>query len=192
MKLASIWQGTNRRRRSCGFDTNDLRREVDRLQWFLGLVLLIAGIGVASMTAAYVGRAAYVSGIRTERHEAATFHKVDAVVEKVRDGQRDRDLTVAWIASDGSHRSGTYESWRGASVGDHVRVWAGPAGVREDRPRSHARTIDDTAARTTSTTAATAAVFAGGYWLLRRRLDRVRYGQWDAAWADFDRHRIGP
>ncbi|MER6808823.1 hypothetical protein ABT299_06050 [Spirillospora sp. NPDC000708] len=182
----------DRRRRSCGFDRNDLRRGLDRWQWSIGLILLMAGTAVASVAAVRVSGAIYESGVRTERHEAAVFNATDATVVKVHEASRTRGVTVSWVAPNGSHRTGSYETWHGASVGDHVRVWVGPAGVREDPPRPHARTIGDTTAYAVGTVAATAAVFFGAYQLLRRRFDETRYKRWDAAWADFDRHRIEP
>ncbi|MEU9020402.1 hypothetical protein [Actinomadura sp. NPDC048394] len=192
MELSRIERTMERRRRSCGFDRNDLRRGMDRWQWFIGLMLLLAGTVVASVAAVHIGGAVYDSGVRTERHEAAVFHATDATVVKVHEASRTRGVTVSWVAPDGSRRTGGYETWRGASVGDHVRVWVGSAGVREDPPRPHARTIGDAVAYAVGTVAVTAAVFFGAYQLLRRRFDEVRYRLWDAAWADFDRHRIGP
>ncbi|MBO2445422.1 Rv1733c family protein [Actinomadura nitritigenes] len=192
MELARIERTMDRRRRSCGFDRNDLRRGMDRWQWFIGLLLLTAGIAVASVAAVHVSRAVYDSGVRAERREAAVLHATEATVVKVDETRSNRGVKVSWIAPDGSRRTGAYETWRGASVGDHVRVWAGPEGVREDPPRPHARTIGDTASYAVGTVAATAAVFCGAYQLVRRRFDRIRYRRWDAAWADLDRHRIGP
>ena len=51
MELSRIERTMDRRRRSCGFDRNDLRRGMDRWQWFIGLLLLTAGIAVASVAA---------------------------------------------------------------------------------------------------------------------------------------------
>jgi hypothetical protein len=53
----------DRRRRSCGFDRNDLRRGIDRWQWSIGLILLMAGTAVASVAAVRVSGAIYESGV---------------------------------------------------------------------------------------------------------------------------------
>lgn len=192
MKLSKIRTRLNRRRRSWGFDRNDLRREVDRAQMFYGLLLLVVFIAVTPLICARAVQAAHHSGVRAERYEAATRHRVDATVVDIKRLHTGREVTVIWIASDGTLRSGHYTTWRGARLGDRPKVWAGPGGVGEDPPRSHARTVGDAAAAGATTVAAAGLVPAGIYLLLRRRYDERRYRMWDEAWAGFDRRRIGP
>lgn len=192
MKLSRVWTRLNRRRRGWGFDRNDLRREVDRAQMFYGLLLLVLSIIVTPFVSVRAVQAAYHSGVRAERYEAATRHRVDATVVNIKQLHTGREVTVTWIASDGTWRSGHYTTWRGASLGDRPKAWAGPGGVGEDPPRTHARTIGDAAAAGATTVLAAGLVPAGTYLLLRRRYDKRRYRMWDEAWAGFDRRRIGP
>lgn len=192
MKPRSFWTRVNRLRRGWGLDRNDLRRDVDRAQMFYGLLLLVLFIVAAPLVCVHTVGSVYRSGVQAERYEAATRHRIDATVVNIKGRHTGREVTVIWVGPDGTVRSGHYTTWRGVSPGDHPKVWAGPGGVGEDPPRSHARTISDAAA-TGATTAGTAGlVAAGAYLLLRRHCDKRRYRMWDEAWARFDRRRIGP
>ncbi|MFA1542691.1 hypothetical protein SM611_27475 [Actinomadura sp. DLS-62] len=165
---------------------------MDRAQMFYGLLLLMIFIAVTPPISIRAVQAVHHSGVKAERYEAATRHRVDATVVNIERRHTGREVTVTWIASDGTLHSGRYTSWRGASLGDRPAVWAGPGGVGEDPPRPHARTIGDCVATAVTAVAATGLVPGGVYLLLRRRLDKRRYRMWDEAWAGFDRRRIGP
>ncbi|GAA1898466.1 Rv1733c family protein [Actinomadura bangladeshensis] len=192
MRLPKMRARLNRRRRGWGFDRNDLRREVDRAQMFYGLLLLILFLAVTPPVSAHAVQAVYDSGVRAERYEATTRHRVDATVVGIKRLHTGREVTVTWTAPDGTLRRGHYTTWRGASLGDHPKVWTRPGGVGEDPPRAHARTIGDAAAGGATTTLASGLASVGVYLLLRRHYDKRRYRMWDEAWAGFDRRRIGP
>ncbi|WP_067461227.1 Rv1733c family protein [Actinomadura macra] len=192
MTPVTPWVRLNRWRRSCGFDDNDLRRDVDRNQRMLGLLLLITFLAVAPPVCVRVSQAVYSSGVRAERHEALTRHRVDATVVKVDNLRSGRQVTVVWDDRNGSRRTGSYTTWHGASVGGHPKVWADSATVGDEPPRRHAQTIADTLVTGPSVTAALGLPLLGAYALVRRRCDLRRYRLWDAEWAAFDRRRIGP
>jgi hypothetical protein len=182
----------DRRRRSCGFDRNDLRRGVDRIQWRLGLLLLMVFLGAAPPLVAHAVLAAYGSGVRAEHRQAATRHRVEAAIVKVRDPGGRRTVTVAWTDPDGTRRTDDYTTWRGAGVGERLILWAGPDGVSMTPPRRHAQTVVHTAVNGTGVALATGLPLLGVYWLVRARCDRRRYRMWDADWARLDDRRIGP
>lgn len=192
MKPPRIRARLNRRRRSWGFDRNDLRREVDRAQMFYGLLLLVIFLAVTPLISAHVVQSIYNSGVQAERHEVITRHRVDATVVDIKRLHTGREVTLIWTDPDGTLRQGHYTTWRGASLGDHPKVWTRPGGVGEDPPRTHARTIGDAAAGGATTTLASGLPSVGIYLLLRRHYDKRRYRTWDEAWASFDRRRIGP
>ncbi len=192
MKLPKIRARLNRRRRSWGFDRNDLRRAVDRAQMFYGLLLFVIFLAVTPLASAHVVQSVYHSGVLPERSEATTRHRVDATLVKIKRLHTGREVTVTWTDSDGTVQNGHYTTWRGASLGDHPKVWARPGGVGEDPPRTHVRTIGDAAASGATTVMASGQASAGIYLVLRRRYDKRRYRMWDEAWAGFDRRRIGP
>ncbi|MGH3242447.1 MAG: Rv1733c family protein [Spirillospora sp.] len=181
----------NRYRRRCGFDDNDLRRPVDRIQGLSGLLLLVVFLLVTPVVGVQAVQHARDSGVRAERHEAATLHRVDATVVNVKRSHGGREVTLTWIDGDGTPRSGHYRSQRGAQIGDHPKVWAGPRhGVTDLPPRTHARTVGDMATAGAATATATGLPLLGLYMLVRRRMDHRRYRAWDEAWASLDhRHR---
>jgi hypothetical protein len=187
-----IWAHVNRRRHGWGFDRNDLRRVVDRKQMLYGLLLLVIFLGFAPFACIHVVQTVLHSGLRAERYEAATHHRVDATVVNVKSLHSGREVEVVWTAPDGTSRGGHFTTWHGANVGDHPKVWAGPGSVGEYPPRTHARTVGDAAAIGASTVAAVGLPLLGLYLLLRHRCDQHRYRMWDEAWTGFDRRRIGP
>ncbi|MFG2006219.1 hypothetical protein ACGFNU_44430 [Spirillospora sp. NPDC048911] len=56
----------NRLRRRLGFDRNQLRRRVDRLQWVAGLTLLLLYLVTAPAVTAVAVERVYANGIRAE------------------------------------------------------------------------------------------------------------------------------
>lgn len=54
----------DRWRRRFGFDTNNLRRDVDRFQWRIGLVLLVAFLTVTPPLTVIVAGRVYEAGER--------------------------------------------------------------------------------------------------------------------------------
>ncbi|SNS11338.1 Rv1733c family protein [Actinomadura mexicana] len=182
----------DRRRRSCGFDRNDLRRDVDRVQWRLGLLLLVVFLSATPPLLSHAVQSAYGSGVRAERQQAATRHRVEATIVKVRDPGGRRTVTVAWTDPDGTRRTGDYTTWRGADVGERLLLWAGPDGVSITPPRRHAQTVIHTTVAGAGVALATGLPVLCLYWLVRVRYDRRRYRLWDAEWARLDNHRIGP
>ncbi|HEU5023885.1 MAG TPA: hypothetical protein VFV01_03090 [Spirillospora sp.] len=192
MEITGIAQRADCWRRRFGFDRNALRRDVDRAQWLIGLFLMLAGLVAGVLVSVRVGEDVYGAGVRTEHREAATLRRVDATVTAAEETRSGREVTVSWTDPSGTVRTAVYTTWRGVAVGDRLRLWAGPAGARDEPPRTHARTISDTAAYELGALTATGLVFAGLYLPVRRRCDRLRDERWDAAWADLDRHSIGP
>ncbi|WP_146877334.1 hypothetical protein [Actinomadura madurae] len=192
MRPSKIWAHMNRRRHGWGFDRNDMRRAVDRRQMLFGLILLGIFLGVTPFVCVHVVQSVLHSGLQAERSEAATRYRVDATVVGVKPLRQGREVKVVWTDPDGTPRSGHFTTWHGASVGDHPKVWAGPGGVGEHAPRTHARTVGDAAAIGASTVAATGLPLLGLYMLLRHRLDQQRYRMWTEEWAHFDRRHIGP
>jgi hypothetical protein len=182
----------DRRRRSCGFDRNDLRRDVDRIQWRLGLLLLIVFLSATPPLLTHAVQSAYGSGVRAERQQAATRHRVEATIVRVRDPGGRRTVTVAWTDPDGTRRTDDYTTWRGAAVGERLILWAGPGGVSITPPRRHAQTVIHTAVAGTGVALATGLPALCLYGLVRAWYDRRRYQLWEAEWARLDNHRIGP
>ncbi|MGW5410339.1 Rv1733c family protein [Actinomadura geliboluensis] len=192
MKRARMWARANRWRRSLGLDGNDLRRDVDRAQRRLGIILLMLFSGITPPLAVYTAWIVHDSGVRAERYEAATWHRVDATAVKIKQVKGRHQVTVAWTEPGGTRRTGDYTTLRGPDIGTRVRVWAGPGTVSLLPPRDHSRTLAQTGLAVAGVALATGAPLLGLYRLARRRYNRRRDQLWDAAWARLDNHHIGP
>jgi hypothetical protein len=186
MKAIGLLAGLARLRRRIGFDGNELRRDVDRKQRAGGLLLLMLFMGCGLPVCGYIALTAYHSGVRAERHEAATWHEVDATVLKVEDLRSAHRSTVMWREPSGQLRTGSYDTWYAATVGDHVKLWAGPATVSDEGPRRHARTVGEAIGAGLGTVTAVGLPLLSAYLLIRHRCDRRRDRLWDADWERLD------
>lgn len=179
-------------RRSCGFDTNDLRRDVDRVQWRIGLVLLMLFLSVTPPLTFRAAQAVYDSGMRSERQEAAAWQRVNVTVTKTEALRTGHRVTVTWTEPDGTRRTGDFTTRSRIHVGEQMQAWAGPGTVSPMAPNWHGRTVASTMVAGTGVVLAVGLPLFGVYRLMRRRYDRRRDRLWDTAWARLDNHRIGP
>lgn len=166
-------------------------RHVDRLQWKVGLFLLVLFLSVSPPLCTHVVQTVHDSGTRTEKEAAATRHRVSATVVKVEELKNRHRVTVAWTEPDGTadgrlHRLGRTRSGRP------------PHGLGRPRHRVDLASPGRGWTITRTVTAGAGTLLAAGlpplgvYLLARRRCDRLRYRLWDAAWTRFDNHHIGP
>ncbi|MEU9045714.1 MULTISPECIES: hypothetical protein [unclassified Kitasatospora] len=166
---------------------NPLRRTSDRVQWWLGRVLLaivIVGLPAAS---ASVGILSYRSQLHTGQVQSATRHPVtaqltaDAAIPPAQNANK-VPATAAWTASDGTTSTTTVRVWPGEKVGTPVQVWVNSHDAVASPPvtRGQATSAGWTAA---VVTAASVSLLCLGVWKGSARvLDRHRYAQWDADW----------
>ncbi|SPT58101.1 MULTISPECIES: Rv1733c family protein [Actinomadura] len=192
MKPVKVRARADRWRRRFGFDGNDLRRHVDRLQWKVGLFLLVLFLSVSPPLCAHVVQTVHDSGTRTEKEAAATRHRVSATVVKIEELKNRHRVTVAWTEPDGTRRTDDYTAWGAPAAGDRLTVWVGPGTVSTSPPPGRGWTITRTVTAGAGTLLAAGLPPLGVYLLVRRRCDRLRYRLWDAAWTRFDNHHIGP
>lgn len=184
-------------RRCCGFDRSDLRRKVDRVQWRIGLALLMAFAVIAPALAIWLASWSYASGMRVERREVATRYEVVATVggpgglgTAGLDRYLHQTVQATWKAPDGTPRVGMIPAWKNVKVGAQQRIWVDPSGKLTVRPRPHSRTVVDAGYAATGAVLAAAIPPLTAYLLLRRRFDRRRDAMWDEEWARIDPHRI--
>lgn len=182
----------DRWRRRFGFDANDLRRDVDRTQWRIGVGLLMIFLCLAPPLAVQGAGHVYDSGVRAERREAAEWRRVEAVIVEVEPLRAGHRVTVTWNEPDGTRRWGDFTTWSRYRVGDLVPAWAGHGTVAATPPGRHGETVLTAAAAGAGVAAAVGLPLLGLYLLVRRRYDRRRDLIWETAWAWFDNHRIGP
>ncbi|MFG2823326.1 hypothetical protein ACGFX4_28340 [Kitasatospora sp. NPDC048365] len=166
---------------------NPLRRGSDRVQWWLGCLLLATAV-LALPAAAAAGFSTYRAQVHAGLAAAATRHPVEArltadapladsgVPAKV-------PATAAWTAPDGSTRTAIVQVWSGERAGSAVTVWTDARGAVVPAPttRSQAAQNGWLAAATLATTVPLLCLSAWkGAVLL---LDRRRLAQWDTEWT---------
>ncbi|GAA2576941.1 hypothetical protein SMC26_29925 [Actinomadura fulvescens] len=178
--------------RRLGLERNELRRRIDRVQRLAALGLLALFLLAAPPVAGWCASWSYDSGLRAERAEHAERRQVLATVVSTggvgSTGDRYVHETVhaRWTAPDGTARTGSLPSWKGAKPGVTKRIWVDHKGTVAIRPRPHSRTVTDAAYAALAATTAVGIPILAAYGLLRRRFDRVRAAEWEAAWARMD------
>ncbi|MEU6236537.1 hypothetical protein [Kitasatospora sp. NPDC047058] len=181
--------GADPLRRTAGADP--FRRTCDRVQCWLGRVLLalvVVGLPVASAAA---GIQAYRAQLHAGQAQSATRHAVTAQLTSDVGGTSPPDgskvpATAAWTASDGTLRTTTVRVWPGEEAGTSVRLWVDSRDRVVPAPVTHSRAV---AGGWTAATAAAAAGSVLGMAVWRgtvRLLDRHRYAQWDAEWSQVE------
>ncbi|MEU6083618.1 hypothetical protein [Streptomyces sp. NPDC047108] len=170
---------------------NPLVRRSDRVQRWVGrLILLLVALGLPTAALA-AGMAVHASEMRTVHAQAAERHEVTARLttdaDVVGSAQADTgdDLhhaRVAWTEKDGTQRTGTARVDPDAHKGSTVRLWADRDG-RVTTPPMTAASASVTGWAAGGVTAGAVVVAAiGARTGLRWMLDRHRYAQWDAEW----------
>ncbi|MFD0686722.1 Rv1733c family protein [Actinomadura fibrosa] len=181
-----------RLRRRLGFERNELRRRVDRVQRLAALLLLLLLLGTAPPLALWTAHWSYDSGVAAERAERASRRQVVATVTSTGGigtaGDRYIHETVqaAWTGVDGRRHSGSLPSWKKARVGAHRTIWIDRRSEPTVRPRPHSRTVTDATYAAAATVLALSMPVLLAYAMVRRRCDRHRDELWEAAWARMD------
>lgn len=196
-----MWTRFNRLRRRLGFDRSDLRRRIDRVQWALGLGLLVLFVVVATPLGTWIGMLTYGSGVHQEHRQAAARHSVTATViggagvgSSGGHGYLHQTVRATWpdpSTPNGPPRTGVIPAWKGATPGATRHIWVTGSGEPTVKPRPHSRTVADTAYITSATVLATGLPVLLVYWGVRFQCDRQRDKMWDADWARLDTPRIG-
>ncbi|GAA2437676.1 hypothetical protein GCM10010191_60780 [Actinomadura vinacea] len=184
----------DRLRRRCGFDRNELRRDVDRRQRSFTIALVALYLGAAPIASVQLSGAVYEHGLRAEKQEAATRYQVVATIIDTGHQSASGWSTprAAWAGRDGRHHTGTIDTWRGeADSGERQRIWVDVSGRPAIRPRAHSQTLGDGWSTALGTSLAIAAVLWGMQRIFRHHCDRRRYREWDSEWSRFDNRSAG-
>ncbi|GAA5077785.1 hypothetical protein HNP84_004012 [Thermocatellispora tengchongensis] len=171
-------------------DGNPLRRRWDRLET-AALLAMAALVLLAAWPAAALGGAAYASGVRAEREEragrvrtaATLIEDAPAFTPGTPDGLPAQITARArWYTPDGRAVIGSVTVPPRATAGSEVSLWLDREGKRTAPPRTRAETEFKAAATGAVCWMAAATGLVAALCLFRRRLDRRRYADWDAAW----------
>ncbi|WP_182880654.1 hypothetical protein [Microbispora sp. H10949] len=194
MRSIAVWVVAGLRRYRP--DRNPLRRRSDRLEAGFVAAALVAVL-LAVWPAALAARAAYGGGPAAGQ---GARHLVEATLTgeataSAADAHVLLGATAArWTLPDGGVREGMVPAALLLRDGPRARLWIDGQGRPVTPPPHRAEMTARAGLAASGVMAAAVALAAACLVLTRRRLDRARYREWDAAWADADqrwrRHRI--
>lgn len=170
--------------RRFGLDRNPMRRREDRVQLCAGAVLALLFLLTVPLLAILIGGRVYQAETRASEAEVARLHRVSATVVEVDKAPLYAPVSgarVSWSDGTGTH-TGDYRSTGLLQNGATVDIWLDGSG-RIIEPPPADRPLSKAILLTGAAQAAVLACLAGGFLLLRRRLDRRRYQLWEAEWA---------
>ncbi|WP_168213950.1 Rv1733c family protein [Prauserella flavalba] len=182
--LRRIWPGRS-----------PLARGWDRLEGGVLFLAILTPLVVLPFAAA-AGSETYASDERAAAVQARERHRAEATL--VADappaplsahGGASRDETAVkaeWLLPDGTRRTGTVRAEAGSPTGSAVHVWLDQRGNLTRPPLTATTAVWDGIAVAVSLWLGTVVACAGGYWLVRRAIDRRRFAQWEREWADID------
>ncbi|GAA1205487.1 Rv1733c family protein [Prauserella alba] len=176
---------------------NPLARSWDRVE---GVVLLLAILAPLVMLpfAAAAGSETYARDQRASAVQARGLYRAEATLLAdapsltplpARAGTSADEVAVRaeWRLADGSRKVGTVRAEAGSLSGSTVPVWLDQRGDPTQRPQPSAHAMASAIGAATALWLGTVTVCVGGYWLVRKLLDRRRFDQWEREWTD-----IGP
>ncbi|MEU7912385.1 Rv1733c family protein [Microbispora bryophytorum] len=186
-------------------DRNPLRRRSDRIEAALAAAAL-AAVLFAAWPAALAARAVYDDGIAAERAGSGTRQLVEVTLVEATSIEatsavqaNGRGLPAVsparWTLPSGEVREGVVPA--ALLLGDgpaNARLWVDAAGRPVSPPPQRAETMTRAGLAAAGAVASVAVLAWACFALARGRLDRRRYQEWEAAWAEADqrwrRHHI--
>lgn len=181
----TTWMG--RMLRGWRFDRNPLRRDTDRAETIIILVLL-AAFGCAAWFGAHTAASWSAAGtVREMQAQQSSFRQVRAVLldrpvsTSVYGANLGPQAQARWTAPDGSKHTGFVAAPSDAPIGSTVLIWVDHSGnqVTPLQP-DQAALRSDMAATVTVGVMGVAALLLGV--TVHRALDRRRLAAWDADW----------
>ncbi|MGX4693925.1 Rv1733c family protein [Streptomyces sp. JNUCC 63] len=168
---------------------NPLRRTSDAVEaWILLVAWILAvagGVLAGVLTAGAMQRSA--DRVRAETRPLPAVLTQDATHGATRPTSGALMWgTVRWTGPDGSVHTGRTRVPASATPGTHVTVWTNGHGVLTSPPASRADSAFQSTLGGLWAGTAAAGVVIGGAKLVRSRLDRRRFDQWDKEWARVD------
>jgi hypothetical protein len=185
-----------RRSRMLGWDSNPLRRRIDRVEAGMIAGLILVFVITAPVLVAVAGHGIRTAGIRQQRAEAG-WRLVPATLQHSAPAQRGETLGMAdtvkkparWMAPDGQARSGRVTVSPRAAAGSSVRVWVSRSGSLTGQPPLRRAQLQDRIVITEVLTAAALGLVLGLAGLAGRFLfSRRRLANWDRAWRAVGPH----
>lgn len=173
-------------------DRNPLRRRSDRVEGALAAAAL-AAVLLALWPAVLVARVVYDGELAAERVGPGTRQLVTATVTAdapalPANGRGLLGTTQArWTLPGGEVREGTVPAALLLRDGPGARLWVDAQGRPVEPPRQRTETVTRAGLAGFGIVLGAAGLAGAGFGAARHLLDRARYREWDAAWADADR-----
>ena len=168
-------------------DRNPLRRPVDRTHARLMIALGVLFLVLAPLAVIVTARVAGGTGVRAERLQARTRHKVVAVViDASPTGSRgvlDQAVRIGWRDTAGIGHSAVVPTSGSEPLGTHRAIWIDRAGRLTSRPRKHSQTIADSIMAAVTALTLIGLLHSAARTLVDRRLERRRLELWEREWA---------
>jgi hypothetical protein len=133
--------------RRFGWDRNPMRRATDRIEVLLRVVLLALLVIGGPIASTYAGQTAYASGMQSARAQSMAWHRVPALILRVKPIAMLRQhpartgpatLSVRWTTPQGSPRTGEMVGRADAALRQHLDTYAGSPALRSCSPASAA------------------------------------------------------
>ncbi|WP_406275419.1 hypothetical protein OH799_03085 [Nocardia sp. NBC_00881] len=181
----------NMYRRTCrrvGLDRNPLRRKEDRLQAGVAMFLALVFVLVVPVLAMTVGGRVYRTETAAVQARTAQLHQVDATVIETGKAPLYAPIMparVSWKDTDGVTHTGDYQSTTVVEPGSTVSIWSNEGGTIVEPPSS-TQAASKAVLLTSGAALGVFVVLTGGYFLLRRGLDRRRLHKWESEWTAAD------
>ena len=174
-----------------GFDRNPLRRDTDRVEAALRLVMIILVVLAVPAASVATGRWAYHYALSQAQAQMAVNHQVTAVLLRdapatgVPDPYTSVETTwvpARWQPPGQPPRTGEVLAVAGAHKGSTVRTWIDPSGAVTDPPLDHRAVVGDVWLAVTATLLVSGLLLLAAGALTRRVLERRRLRAWEAEW----------
>lgn len=187
--LHRLWGAALRR---LALDRNPMRRRVDRVETWLTALTVLLLLVAAPIAGAHF--AAQRQADEQTHGRAAPTYRVTATVGGAARGATtlmagpSADRAAWWTAPDGTPRSGSVVAPYSLRSGRAVTIWTDADGRQKERPPSAAQMRADAWAYGGFVAGGILLAGLGVIWAGRRLLDRRRFADWDAQWAQIAPH----
>ncbi|HEX4811639.1 MAG TPA: hypothetical protein VFV66_02660 [Nonomuraea sp.] len=172
-------------------DDNPLRRRSDRLESFFMLATVVLVL-VSLWPAVVTGRAVYEGAVRDQSVGTGVRRQVMATLTQDAPAARvsfsevpaaKPEAMARWTTPEGAARSGLVPAPPLAKVGSVVPVWIDAAGAPASPPADGAVLAGRGMVMGLLVVLGTGLLVLTAFLVFRRRLDLVRYGEWEAGWV---------
>lgn len=177
--------------RRLALDRNPMRRRVDRAEAWLTALTVLLLLVAAPIAGTHL--AAQRQADQHARDRAVPTYRVTATVGPAPSGDSQMagpatGRAARWTGPDGKPHSGSVVAPSSMRSGQTMTIWTDAHGHQRTRPRTEAQVRADASAFGGFVAGGIVFGGLGVVWAGRRLLDRRRFADWDAQWAQIAPH----